>query len=90
MPTVNRVQEQVESMSERCSADVAAWCEERPMTTVMAAFGIGLGVGVAVGTALCLSRSEPPQSSAARVGRKVLDALSDYMPTSYIPASWRE
>ncbi|MCA9054165.1 MAG: hypothetical protein KDA75_10035, partial [Planctomycetaceae bacterium] len=54
---------------------------EYPMGSVLAAFGIGLSVGAVVGS--LLSGPEPDaHASAAAIGRRVLDSLSDYLPAS--------
>ena len=69
-------------------ATVAACCEgavrmikERPLTSVMALFGVGLGAGVAVGC--LLSKSSPSRSSMAdEIGRKIVESLSRAIPES--------
>ncbi|MEZ6066536.1 MAG: hypothetical protein R3B90_12690 [Planctomycetaceae bacterium] len=85
MPAINRVQEHVQDVeptsvwptSDSCSKAIT----EYPMGSVLTAFGIGLGVGAVVGS--LLSDPEPdPHSSAAAIGRRVLDSLSDYLPAS--------
>jgi hypothetical protein len=64
--------------------------EESPMLFCLAAFGLGIGVGTAVGASLAASRSRGMEQHAASIGRRVLDAIADYVPSSidhYVPRS---
>jgi hypothetical protein len=58
---------------------------EYPTTSVLSAFAVGFGVGIMVGYALAGS-SQPTswydRAHAERFGRRMLDAVSGYMPES--------
>jgi hypothetical protein len=66
---------------ERVEQTVQHW----PFSSVATAFGVGLGLGVILGCALSeQSRPSPShwydQLSAERLGRNVLDSLSNVLP----------
>ncbi|NQV24173.1 MAG: hypothetical protein HQ518_07370 [Rhodopirellula sp.] len=65
-----------------CCDGAVRMIKERPLTSVMALFGVGLGAGVAVGC--LLSKSSPGRSSMAdEIGRKIVESLSRVVPESF-------
>lgn len=66
---------------ERMEETVQHW----PFSSVTTAFGIGLGLGIVLGCALAEQSRPAPhhwydQLSAERLGRSVLDSLSNILP----------
>ena len=77
-------QHQVDRMhgvSERCREGAAATVDDYPLSTTLGVFGIGMCVGVAIGAAMASSHSRADHRAAAEsLGRKMFDALQDYLP----------
>jgi hypothetical protein len=93
MPAVNRVQQQRESessMSTRGTQMLHQTVEEYPMAVVLTAFGLGVAIGAALGAAIGESAPSRAEHMATRIGRRMLDTLSEYVPVSeYLPSSLR-
>lgn len=56
---------------------------EHPLESALVVFGLGVGIGVVIGTALAGSLREfrePAPSAAQRIGRQVLEAVSQSLP----------
>jgi hypothetical protein len=77
-------QHQVDRMHEvtdRCRESTAATMDEYPLSTTLGVFGIGMCLGVAIGAAIASSHSRIDHRAAAEsLGRKMFDALHDYLP----------
>jgi hypothetical protein len=57
--------------------------DDYPLSTTLAAFGVGMCLGVSIGAALTSSHSRFDHRAAAEsLGRRMFDALHDYLPKS--------
>lgn len=81
--------EESESLSGACQHSVQAAMEEYPITTTVGVFACGLTVGVLAGAALARPWHLHDRRSAETLGRKILDAVREYVPQSvnqYLPS----
>lgn len=60
---------------------------EHPFTTVVTVFGIGLFAGMALVS--MLTEAEESRSTSERIRREVMDAVSQFIPTSVSKAFHR-
>jgi len=70
------------SMMDRCREEFSSAVEEHPLSTTLGVFAIGLTMGVAIGAALSGSHHSERRQMAESFGRRVLDALHEYVPDS--------
>jgi hypothetical protein len=84
MAAVNRLQEhEAVAGSASMPQSLQTAVEDYPIALVAATFVLGLGVGAMIGCAIADSTQTPPEHLATRLGRRVMDSLSDYIPESF-------
>lgn len=73
--------DQAHAMADRSRESAESIVDDYPLSTTIGVFGVGLCLGVTIGAALAHSRVDHRQA-AESLGRRVLDAMHDYMPKS--------
>jgi hypothetical protein len=71
-----------ESFAARYQHAAEQTVQEYPLAITLGAFAIGLGLGAAIGASLARSNESSRNFDAEQLGRKVLDAISEYMPST--------
>jgi hypothetical protein len=69
-------------LTARCREGFDSTVEDYPLTTAVGAFAVGLMFGVAAGAVLAAPLHLERRRTAESLGRRVLDALQDYVPDS--------
>jgi len=82
MPRDSRQTQNAEGWSERCQETALSTVDDYPLSTTFAMFAIGLSVGVAIGAALGRPLHSDHRRTAESLGRRLLDTLHEYVPTS--------
>jgi hypothetical protein len=75
-------------LTTRCRHAAEAALDDYPLTTTIGAFAVGLTLGVAAGAALARPFHSHERHTAESLGRRILDAVRDYVPQSvnqYLP-----
>lgn len=76
------------SLGTRCRHAAEAAFEEYPLTATLGVFAVGLTLGVLAGAALASPFHSPGVQTAESLGRRILEAVRDYVPQSvnqYLP-----
>ena len=75
-------------LTTRCRNAAEAALDDYPLTTTIGAFAVGLTLGVVAGAALARPFHSHERHTAESLGRRILDAVRDYVPQSvnqYLP-----
>jgi len=83
-----RYQASPAGMTERCFEEFESTVEEYPIATTLGVFAVGLILGVAAGAALGATHHSDRRRMAESLGKRVIDALQDYVPDNmrqYLP-----
>jgi hypothetical protein len=81
----NRVSDQMDRVGEESKEIV----DHYPISSALVAFGLGIGTGVALVAMLCDKEPEyDPGNIAQRLGRQMLEAVSNVIPESLTKKVW--
>jgi len=73
--------DQFHDVADRSRQSAEHVVDEYPLSTTLGVFGVGLCLGVAIGAALSRSSSSFDHRQVAEsLGRRVFDAVHDYLP----------
>jgi len=68
--------------SESCREAMDEAIDQYPLSTTIGAFAVGLSLGVLVGAALVQPFHSSHRRTAEHLGRRILDAVQEYVPSS--------
>jgi hypothetical protein len=74
--------EDIQGWSGHCREAATGTIEEYPLSTTLGMFAVGLSIGVLVGASLASPSRSHGRHVAESLGRRMLDALQDYVPES--------
>jgi hypothetical protein len=74
--------DRMHGMADRYRENAVSVVDDYPLSTTLGVFGVGLCLGVTIGAALARSHSHhvDTRQAAESLGRRVFDAVHEYMP----------